>query len=587
MTRELQQALIHHRQGRLDEAASCYEEILSGRPDDFDALFYLAQVRAAQGRHDEGFALAHAAAEFRPDSVEAHVLVALFLMALRRPYQTISSLRAALAIDPAHPRALNLLGAALRATDRLDEAADAFRAAIAADGAFVEALHNLATLYDVMQYPDKALPLLESALALEPQNAAIRASLSGVLRKLGRWDEAAAQSAAALEIDPNLAEVHAHAGDLALELGKLDEAKREFERAIALAPGKATFYCRLAAIARPPDSDLVATLEHFAADHTLFNEERIRVHFALGKAFADLGEHHRGFDQLVRGNALQRALTAYDEKLVFDAFAQTAHVFSHDFLEARAGWGYRSDVPVFIVGMPRSGSTLVEQILASHPRVHAAGELADFQRHARSALAGAHADISTGAMQSAGAHQISEIGARYVRGVVAQAPDAARIVDKMPSNATFLGLIHLALPNARIIRTRRAPVDTCLSCFSLLFAQGQEFTYELGELGRYYRAYQKLLDHWQDVLPPGTILDVNYEDVVNDLESQARRVIAFCGLEWNEACLRFYETQRPVQTASVAQVRQPIYRTSVGRWRPDAAALAPLYDGLEIAPPRG
>jgi hypothetical protein len=233
--------------------------------------------------------------------------------------------------------------------------------------------------------------------------------------------------------------------------------------------------------------------------------------------------------------------------------------------------------------MPRSGTTLVEQILASHPKVFGAGELPDI------AKAVARLSGTDGAPQgfpevvsSMTGEQLRQLGASYVSAIQALAPKAERITDKMPNNFRLAALIHLALPNARIIHTRRHPVDTCLSCFSLLFAGDHPYSYDLAELGRYYRAYEALMEHWRDILPEGVMLEVQYEDITADLDAQARQIVAHCGLEWDDACLAFYKTQRPVRTASAAQVRQPIYRTSVGRWRPYKDLLGPLIEALGV-----
>jgi hypothetical protein len=232
--------------------------------------------------------------------------------------------------------------------------------------------------------------------------------------------------------------------------------------------------------------------------------------------------------------------------------------------------------------MPRSGTTLIEQILASHPKIFGAGELQSFSR-ALSIL-----EAPDGAPPSfpefvpgLPAESLRQVGAHYLNDVRALAPPAERITDKMPGNFPLLGLINLALPNARIIHMRRDPIDTCVSCFSMLFANGHPYSYDLAELGRYYRAYETLMSHWREVLPTGVMLEVRYEDVVADVEHQARQVVAHCGLPWDDRCLAFHETQRAVQTASAVQVRQPIYRTSVGRWRPYAELLRPLLRELD------
>jgi hypothetical protein len=228
--------------------------------------------------------------------------------------------------------------------------------------------------------------------------------------------------------------------------------------------------------------------------------------------------------------------------------------------------------------MPRSGTTLIEQILSSHSRVFGAGEISDFRECIPNVDAnGAVIDIPRAALS---APALRRLASRYLDRIRAMAPTAQRIVDKMPANFALVGLIHLALPNARIIHVRRDPIDTCLSCFSILFVGEQPYAYDLGELGRYYRGYQGLMDHWRTVLPPEILLEVRYEDVIHDLEAQARRLLAHCGLAWEETCLDFQQTRRSVRTASCVQVRQPIYQDSVGRWRPYANELKPLLEAL-------
>jgi hypothetical protein len=232
--------------------------------------------------------------------------------------------------------------------------------------------------------------------------------------------------------------------------------------------------------------------------------------------------------------------------------------------------------------MPRSGTTLVEQIIASHPCVHGAGELKTFNDIIETVCGDDGKTIPYPAFVSAlDGRATAQIGMRYIEAIRRLSPSISHITDKMPSNFFFAGLIHLALPNARIIHTIRDGVDTCVSCFSKLFTAEQNYTYDLAELGRYYVRYERLMAHWRRVLPPGRILDVNYEDVVADLEQNARRIVAHCGLPWDDRCLSFHETARPVRTASAAQVRQPIYKTAIGRWRVYGDALVPLLDALK------
>jgi hypothetical protein len=310
----------------------------------------------------------------------------------------------------------------------------------------------------------------------------------------------------------------------------------------------------------------------------------MHLDFSLGKAYADIEDYPRSFQHLLAANATKRGTIFYDERVAFAYFDRIEQIFSAELVASKAGGGEPSQRPIFVLGMARSGTTLVEQLLASHPAVQGAGELTTFKDVALAVRgpqgnALPYPDVVPTLDQAA----LKSIGAEYVKRLAALAPEGERATDKMPSNFYFAGLIHLALPNAVIIHTVRNPVDTCISCFSKLFRDEQNHTYDLGELGRFYLRYQRLMEHWRRVLPPGRILDVRYEDVVDDLEGQARRVLAHCGLPWDDRCLAFHETNRPVRTASAVQVRQPIYKSAVGRWRAYEEFLGPLLKELASA----
>ncbi|MEJ0067726.1 MAG: sulfotransferase [Pseudomonadota bacterium] len=316
-------------------------------------------------------------------------------------------------------------------------------------------------------------------------------------------------------------------------------------------------------------------------------KDQISLHLALAKAYADIGWHERSFRQLLEGNALKRRSFVYDEAAELRRFERIPAVFTPAFINRHRDLGAPSPVPVFIVGMPRSGTTLVEQILASHPAVFGAGELEDFRSLTTQFIG--PTDMPTPFPESAASltgAQLRQLGAAYLDRIQARAPTAARITDKLPINFAYAGLIHLALPQARIIHLRRNPLDTCLSCFSKLFVGEHSYSYELGELGRFYRAYESVMAHWRSVLPPSVMLEVHYEELIDDLEGQARRLVGHCGLEWDPTCLAFHTTQRPVRTASAGQVRQPIYRSSVARWKPYEHLLSPLIEALDGKPRR-
>lgn len=355
-------------------------------------------------------------------------------------------------------------------------------------------------------------------------------------------------------------------GKRLLEEGRIAEAVPAFLSAIAAEPGRAEPYRLLAEI--EPGSLSAA---HVAALVALAGEpgETAEANYALGRVSASRGDHRRAFAHYQGANAARRATLEYDEAATLTAFRQIAATFDAAYQRNRRGTGCDSTRPVFIFGMPRSGTTLIEQILASHPAVHGAGELTLF-------------DDITAEMLGPGGTSLRALGERYVAELAKVAPASAlRVTDKMPANFRFAGLIHLALPNARMIHARRDPVETCLSCYTNAFASDRlAWTCDLGELGRYCRGYLDLMGHWRGSLPPGAMLEVLYEDVVADLETQARRIVAYCGLPWDDRCLEFYTTGRPVKTASAAQVRRPIYRTSLKTAHAYGEAIRPLLDAL-------
>jgi Sulfotransferase family len=351
---------------------------------------------------------------------------------------------------------------------------------------------------------------------------------------------------------------------------------------VEIEPDNAIYHFNLGAVKRYAPGDRQLTMLESLQERSanLSGESRIYLHFALAKAYEDIGENDRSFDQLLTGNALKRRVTEYDEAKVLAQIGAIHEVFTAELVEAMSV-SAAPDGAIFILGMPRSGSTLVEHILASHSQVHGAGESNLFPRAVNQTWS-PHGYPR--AIRHLSVGDLGGLGLRYNTTLKAVVATSKRIADKLLRNFLYCGLIHLALPNARIIHTRRNPIDTCLSCFSKLFVGHHPYTYNLGELGRYYRAYEVLMEHWRSILPKGILIDVNYEDVVGDVESQARRILDHCGLAWEEGCLSFHLSRRPVRTASARQVRQPIYNTSVNRWRPSAILLKPLTDHLGMAP---
>ena len=575
--------LALHRLGRPGEAVASYRRALEIEPAYGPAHNNLGVALSRLGRIEEAVASYRRAVEITPDSADAHNNLGAALSKLERHKEAAESYRRSIEIDPDYAEAHNNLGNALSRLGRADEAVASFRRAVEIDPDYAEAYGNLGALQIRNRRFDAAIAVFRNALTIEPAFAEAANGLGYALAQQGHVSEAVEHYQRALVVRPEFAEAHNNLGSALRMLGRFDEARHSTETAVRLEPKRVEFYASLAESKRfAADDPHLAAMEALALNPaSLSGEEQMQLHFALGKVLADLGRHKESFGHLIAGNAIKRRQTAYDETAVLAAFDRIRAVFTPELMRAKAGQGDPSRAPVFIFGMPRSGTTLVEQIVASHPSVYGAGELTDLIDVVADlgGPGGVFADFPETVRAMSGA-QLSDVGARYLDRITAMAPAVARITDKMPANFRFAGLIHLALPNARIIHTRRDPVDTCLSCFSILFGGDQPHTYDLGELGRYYRAYAALMEHWRRVLPPGVMLEAQYEEVVADLDRQARRIVEHCGLHWDDGCLAFHRTQRPVRTASMVQVRQPIYQSSIGRWRLYKDRLGPLFEAL-------
>ena len=490
--------------------------------------------------------------------------------------------RQILRIDPRLAEAHNNLGNVLNDQGQLDDALVHYQTAATLKPTLLPAHNNLGNILKRQRKLTQAVAAFERALALDNNLAEVHNNLGAVLRELGKDDEGTAHLETALALNPNYAQAHANLGGALKHQGRFDEARAHFERALEIDPSLAEAHWQRATLKmfQPGDPDL-ATLEALAAGHRLPPAQMVCVHFALGKALDDVGQYDRAFQQWILGHGLKRREAGDHLPSNPELFGPIIDTFDAQLFQRLAGAGDPSPLPIFILGMPRSGSTLVEQILASHPLVHGGGELLNLGRIAHQAFDPAGRTLAYPSyVPRLDASSIGRLGRTYLESLPPLPAGKTRLTDKMPANFPYVGLIHLALPQARIIHTVRDPVDTCVSCFSNVLAFGYEFGYDLAQLGRYYRAYRRLMDHWRAVLPAGSMLDVVYEEVVDDLEGQARRVIEYLGLPWDDRCLDFHQTRRQVGTASNVQVRRPVYRSAVARWRRYAAHLGPLLAEL-------
>lgn len=608
---------VERQRGKLVDARFAFQKAIELDPRNAQAYNNLGIVHFDRKEFEDAAANYRQALTISPKFAEAYNNLGNALRALNDREGATKAYENALLYRELYPEAYNNLGILLRDEGKVPEAEHAFKKAIAQNPKYVEAINNLAGLYAWDAREVEALRILSDALKLEPRNpaslvltariqlnrgnhaAAEQACrmviaddahntealtvLGHVLHETDRFEEAISVLEAALKENPKFGEARNFYGVALKSVGRLDDAREQILQALDLNGKMFGAYANL--------HDLV----DFSKEQGLFDQIEglmdgaqdkeapymLPLHYAYAKALDDRGEHSRALEHYITGGKLKRAQLNYNEAEMTEFFANIARAFPAEIFTNRPFKGNPNERPVFIVGMPRSGSTLVEQILSSHPDVYGAGEVKYLSRSMavlrdRFPLLPRYPEIVGKLVPE----QYQILAQSYLNDLLANAGNAPRVTDKLLTNYFFVGLIHLLFPNAKIINTRRDPVDTCLSGFTKLFKDDMPHSYDLGELGRYYRQYATLMDHWNAVLPQGVMTTVVYEDVVADTEKAARALVEFLGLPWNEACLDFHKSDRPVKTASVAQVRKPIYKSAVERWRKYGPGLQPLVDVL-------
>jgi tetratricopeptide (TPR) repeat protein len=479
----------------------------------------------------------------------------------------------------------------------------------------IEGMRLLAQIGIKLGVLDDADFLLESARTFAPDNVQVRLDYIDLLRRRQKFELARDEAEALYALDPDNPMFQSHLAIERMQTGDYDGASELFDRVLAkLLEDPATLTSkghalkttglqdeavanyRAATSAKPDhgdawyalanlktyrfeDSEIDAMVQQLSRRDLAFMD-RVHLNFALGKAYEDRKAYEESFGFYDQGNALKRAQTRYSADAMSEELAKQKAVCTPELFAKHEGSGHLAIDPIFILGLPRAGSTLLEQILASHSQVDGTLELPNILSLAHR-LRGRKAGQSRypATLSELDAAQLAEMGERFIEDTRVHRQSAPRFIDKMPNNFRHIGLIHLILPNAKIIDARRNPMDCCFSGFKQLFAEGQEFTYGLEEVGRYYADYVALMDHWDAVLP-GKVLRVQHEDVLDDLEGQTRRMLDYLELPFEEACLEFHKTERAVRTASSEQVRQPINRKGQGAWKPFEPWLDPLKDAL-------
>ena len=477
---------------------------------------------------------------------------------------------------------------------RIDRAEDAERLLLRclelAPG-FREARYNYAVTLHRLNKPAEAIAELDTLLRDAPSEPAYRNLKAAVLCRTGDYEPAIAIYAALLGEEPSQPHVWLSYGHALKTAGHTDRAIDAYRRCVALDPDFGEAYWSLANLKTFRFDD--PAIAHMGAALTrdeLAHEHRLHIEFALGKALEDRTDYATSFAHYARGNALRLAQVPYSADDTNARLARAREQYTADFFRAREGMGAKARDPIFIVGLPRAGSTLIEQILASHSAVEGTMELPEIISITRALRADARGSTYHEALARMDADELRALGEQYIeRTRIHRKLGRPLFIDKMPNNFMHVGLIRLVLPNAKIIDARRHPLACCLSGFKQHFARGQNFSYSLEDLGRYYRDYVELMAHF-DAVEPGRVHRVFYENMVEHTEREVRRLLDYCGLPFEDACLNFFDNDRPVRTASSEQVRQPIYTSGVDQWRryeawldPLKAALGPTLDDYEVS----
>ena len=611
---------ILRQSGKTDEAEKEFEAAIKLDPKNSQALNNLGIIQFERRKFKDAVDYYRRALEARPTMAEAFNNLGNALRATGDLEGAMSAYQDALTQREIYPEAYNNLGTLLQQEQKTAEAEHALRKAMTQNPRYIEAYNNLANLLASQKKDVDALRVLGDALKFAPNNpqtllitariqmrrnnhvAAEQAArlalqqqpenpealtiLGQVLHETDRYDEAIQVLEQALKSAPKSPEALNFYGVALKSVGRLDEARENLTKALKLNDGMWGAYANLNDLvdfSKGEGEELFNRMDAiFSAAKNPEADPFLPLHFAYAKALEDRGEHERALQHYITGGKMKRAQLEYNEQETFGFFDSIRETFTKELFEERKYAGLDDDRPVFIIGMPRSGSTLVEQILSSHPDIYGAGEVKYLSR-ALGQLRDRFPSLPKfpQMMEKITPAQLDIVANNYLKALTAGAGNAKRITDKLLTNYFFVGFIHMLYPNAKFVNTMRDPVDTCLSGFTKLFKDDMPHSYDLSELGRYYGKYREIMEHWHKVLPEGVLRTVQYEDVVADTEKEAKALIDFLGLEWNPKCVDFHKSDRPVKTASVAQVRKPIYKTSVKRWKKYGDGLQPLVDAIE------
>ena len=576
--------VLYSAQEQLAEALQAYRKTLALQPDYPQAWNNLGNLLCRTGEFDEGITSYLQAIRQKADYAQAWNNLGNALKSQGRAQEALAKYQEAVHLRTDFAEARLNLGDTLQTLGRLDEAIETYQQTIHHNPNYAPAYGGLALALLAAGEYSAAAEYSRQAITLAPEQPVGYNNLALILKRQGDIRLAKKNLRRAIELDPRYAEAVYNLGLSYLEEGRADEAIPLLRQAIVLDADYVDAHYTLALAIRHHEADedmaqLVALVER----PQLPDEQKITLNFALGKSYDDCGDFDRAFSYFETGNRLKRSTFSYTIKEDQRLFDELKVVFNEAIFANHKDYGNLANTPIFIVGMPRSGTSLVEQILASHPRVYGAGELQDLRLTLYTTLPDLSLQHYPQAVIDLDQEDFTTLADEYLRRTARYSQHATFVTDKMPVNFLHIGMIRLMFPRARIIHCRRNAVDTCLSCYKQNFTGLQKFAYDLQELGQYYLMYQSLMSHWQQLLPE-FIYDCDYESLVSKPESQIRALLDYCGLEWHQDCLSFYDTRRTVNTASLTQVRQPLYKTSISRWHNYEKHLTPLLEVLNSQP---
>jgi len=571
-------AWIAHQKRDFDVAVERYQQYLGLKPKDAEARYTLGLVLEELGRNELAIEQFERSIAIVATNPAVHRKLGDAYCKLYQLDEAIKPYQAALALEADDVGTIISLGNVLHGLHRYTQSIPLYQQAISMQPDNVHVHRHLGASLQRMGQTKEALACFEQALSLRPDYVDARIKLAQVLRELGRAKEALVQVEKAIKLKPDASEAHVILALVLRELGQKERAIERFERLLSNQPRCGHLYYQIAML--EPKQELIPALEKLLSDPDLPIGDTFFCHFALGNIFRGNASYDQAFSHLLEGNTLYRKTFVYDAREHAALVDGLIKAYSARFFQGKRQFGSTSQLPVFILGMPRSGSTLVEQIVSSHPQVYGAGELQAISSIILTiAQQLEYANPYPECMSLFDKKMAEEYSERYLQVLALHSTDAKHITDKFPGNYFKIGLIKSLFPDARIIHCQRNPLDSCLSIFFHCITDWK-WSFDLTELGQYYLDYQRLMTHWQDIFP-GEIFTVQYEELVMGQEAVSRQLIDYLGLDWDEKCLDFHNNERDVRTISNMQVRQPMYKNSMNRWKHYEKQLQPLIEVLQ------